>query len=230
MLALNPDIAAPRLGMFLDKLGVRAEDDRILHTVSIGGGVTGIVRDVYAQVTGGTPVAKELAGVNLIFLGATQSLSLAPERVSAAGIKVEPLVVAQKDYWGEMDYHDMENTGVYLDKGKDKEAPLYVAATIEKGAVGDPRVQVASSRMIALGNSRFLESDAMNEADANFFLSGFNWLLSREQLIGIAPRQLKAMTLNLEEPQIGMIFWITTLAIPAFFAFVGLLVWWRRRS
>ena len=65
LLALNPDAPTPRLGIFLDKLGVRAEDDRVLQTVSIGGGVTGIVRDVYAQAAGSTAIAKELAGVNL---------------------------------------------------------------------------------------------------------------------------------------------------------------------
>ena len=120
-----------------------------------------------------------------------------------------------------MDYKDMESTGVYFDKGKDKEAPLAVAATIEKGAVGDQRVQVSSSRMIALGNARFLESDAMSEANANFFLSSLNWLLSREQLIGIAPRQVKMFTLNLEDDQVRTIFWTTSLGIPLLCALVG---------
>ena len=230
LLAFNPDSQTPRLGIFLDKLGVRAEDDRIVQTVSIGGGVTGIVRDVYAQTAGTTPIAKELAGVNLIFLGATQSLTLSPEHVSAGGIKVEPLAVAAKGFWGEMDYKDMETNGVYFDKGKDKEAPLAVAASIEKGAVGDQRVQVSSSRMIALGNARFLESDAMNEADASFFLSSLNWLLSREQLIGIAPRQIKTFTLDLQEDQLRTLLWTTAMGIPALFAFIGVIVWWRRRA
>ena len=84
--------------------------------------------------------------------------------------------------------------------------------------------------MIALGNARFLESDAMTEANANFVLSSLNWLLSREQLIGIAPRQVKTFTLNLEEGQVRTIAWTTTLGIPALFAFLGVLVWWRRRA
>lgn len=230
MICLNPEVSMPRTGIFLDRLGVRVEDDRVLQTVSIGGGVTGIVRDVYAQVAGSTLIAKELASVNLGFSGSTQSLTLVPANGTASGTKVEPLAVATKGFWGETDYKDMESTGVYFDKGKDKEAPLAVAASIEKGAVGDPRVRVGSSRIIVLGTSKFLESDAMTEADANFFFSSLNWLLSREQLIGIAPRQLRSFTLNLPDPEMRLLFWITTLAVPAFFAFLGVIVWWRRRA
>ncbi len=230
LLALNPDSATPRLNAFLDEFGVHPEDDRVLHTMSIGGGVTGIVRDVYAQVAGSTPIAKGLAGVNLIFLGSTESFTLTLGRAGTAGTKVEPLAQSTEGYWGERDYKDMEHTGVYFDKGTDLEAPLAVAATVEKGAVGDQRVQVSSSRLVAVGNARFLDSDAMSEANASFFLSSLNWLVNREQLIGIAPRQIKSFTLNLAEEQIRHLAWITSLGIPALFGFLGLIVWWRRRA
>lgn len=230
LMALNPDGATPRLDTFLDEFGVHPEDDRVLQTMSIGGGVTGIVRDVYAQVAGSTPIAKGLAGVNLVLLGSTQSFTLTSGRLSVGGTKVEPLAVAIKGFWGERDYKDMEHTGVYLDKGTDLEAPLAVAVSVEKGAVGDQRVQVGSSRLIAVGNARFLESDAMSEANASFFLSSLNWLVSREQLIGIAPRQIKSFTLNLADEQVRNLAGITALGVPALFGFLGFIVWWRRRS
>jgi hypothetical protein len=232
LVLLNPDAQTPRLSEFLGRVGIRPEDDRILRTLNIAGMPTvGLVRDAYSEFTGPGPIAKELAGVNQIFVGATQSLTLNPDAVRAQNIKVEPLLQAIKGFWGETDYKSIEEgTAPTLDPDKDKQAPLFIAATVEKGAVGDQRVQVGAARMIVVGNARFVRADSMNEANANLFLSSLNWLLAREQLIGIAPKQAKTFTLNLPENQVQTIFWTATLAIPGFFALLGVLVWWRRRA
>ncbi len=229
LLLLNPDVATPHLAAFLDRVGIKPDDDRVLRTLELAGGVTGVVRDAYGTFVGDSVIAKQLTGINLVLLGATQSLTLDPARGSSGNIKLAPLVQAIKGFWGETDYKDIENTGVEFNPGKDKEAPLALAATVEKNALGDQRVQNGASRMIVVGNSKFVENDAISEPTANFFVSGLNWLLEREALIGIAPKQVKNFSLNLPDDQMRLILSTMVFGVPAFAAVLGILVWWQRR-
>ena len=228
LLLLNPDYPTPRLAGFLDTLGVKPDDNRILRTIDMGS-VTGVVRDVYTSIIGSTPIARQLTGIQVPMLGGTQSLTLTSEP-GPSGTRVEGLLEALKGYWGEVDYKDTEATGVYFDKGKDKDSGLYVAATVQKGAVTDQRVQTNSARLIVVGNSHFVESEGISEQSANFFVGSLNWLLERETLIGVAPKMIKTFTLNISEQNIGTIFWVVILAIPGVCAFIGLIVWWQRRA
>jgi hypothetical protein len=227
---LNPDAQTPRLHEFLGRVGIRPDDDRLMALGTISG-VTRVIRNVVAEFVGASPITKQLADVNTIFFGSTQSLSLNPEVVRAANVKLEPLLQPVKGFWGEADYKNLDESATpSFEDGKDKKDPLVIAASVEKGAVGDQRVQLGSARMIVVGNSLFIRRDALTQANASLFVSSLNWLLAREQLIGIAPKPIKTYTLNLPESQVATIMWVSTLAVPGFFAVVGVLVWLRRRA
>lgn len=228
LMALDPDYPTPRLADFLGRLNIKVDDDRVLRTLDLGT-ATGIVRDVNTAIVGTTPIAKQLAGLSVPLIGGTESFTLAPQDVAAPGTKVEPLLQASKGYWGEVDYKDIETTGVYLDHGRDREGDLPVAVSVQKGAVADQRVQTNAARLIVVGNSHFIAQDGIDERSANFFVGSLNWLLERDNLIGIAPKLIKTFTLNLPEDQIRTLFWVLVLAIPGLCAFVGFIVWWRRR-
>jgi hypothetical protein len=229
LILLNPDAVTPHLTGFLATLGIKPDNDRVLETLNLGN-MTGIVRDVITEFVGNTTIARQLAGITPVFPGGTQSLTIDPTPGQASGEKVEPLLQASKGFWGETDYKDLENTGAYYDIGKDKPAPLTIVAIAEKGAVGDQRVQAGGSRLIVVGSAKFIGNEDLDERTANFFLSSLNWLLEREQLVGIAPKQVKTFSLNIPEAQVQEIFWMTILAIPGAVAFIGVIVWWRRRA
>ena len=109
----------------------------MLRTLELAGGVTGVVRDAYGEFVGDSAITKQLTGVNVVLLGATQSLTLtAAAECRQANVKLAPLVQAIKGFWGETKYKDIENTGVYYDIGEDKAAPLALAATVEKERAG----------------------------------------------------------------------------------------------
>lgn len=226
---LNPDAPTPHLAAFLGRLGVQVDDDRVLRTINLGS-VEGIIREVNTQLVGDTAIAKQLPGVNVPMSGDTQSLTLEGEKVGSAGTRVEPLLQALKGYWGETEYKDIENTGVHLDKGVDKDGNLAIAATVQKGAVADQRVQTNSARLIVVGNARLVESDGITEQSAAFFVGGLNWLLERETLIGVQPKQIKTFRLSLSPDQLREFFLILVLGIPGLCALLGVVVWWRRRS
>ncbi len=227
---LNPDFPTPRLAGFLTKLGVRPDDDRILGQANVLG-VKKLLAGAVTLFAGDTTLAVRLSGLTPMFQGSTQSLSLTPESGAAGGLKVNPLLIAYKGFWGETDYKDMEENGADNDPAKDKQAPLYVAATVEKGAVGDQRVQVTASRLAVFGNSRCVDPQLMDEGMLSLFINTVDWLGEREALIGIPPKPVKTTVLNVPEEAVNQLFYIWIFGIPAACAFLGFLVWWwRRRS
>ncbi len=230
LVLLNPEFPTPHLAGFLTHLGVRPDDDRILGVVNALG-VRRLISSALTLFAGDTSIAMRLSELTPLFAGSTQSLSITPEAGTTAGLKVGPLLVAAKGFWGEVDYKDMENTGADNDPAKDKQAPLFVAATVEKGAVGDQRVQVTPSRMIVFGNARFVDPETMDEQMYTLFINSINWLGEREALIGIPPKQVKATVLSIPEERVNDLFKILIFYIPGVCAFLGIVVWWwRRRS
>ena len=230
LVLLNPEFPTPHLAGFLARLGVRPDDDRILGQASVLG-VKKLFSGALTLFAGDTTMAVRLVDLTPMFQGSTQSLSLTPEAGASSGLKVGSLLQTPKGFWGETDYKDMENSDVTNDPAKDKQYPLNVAATVEKGAVGDQRVQVTASRMIVIGNSRFVDPNVLDDQMYTLFLSSINWLGEREALIGIPAKPMKTTILTIPAEKVDLLFWIWLFAIPAACAFLGFVVWWwRRRS
>jgi hypothetical protein len=61
-------------------------------------------------------------------------------------------------------------------------------------------------------------------------VNSLNWLINREALAGIAPKPKQALSLSLDERQMGRIALTVMGIIPGIVACVGLGVWWRRRN
>jgi len=233
-LMLDPNASTPRLSAFLRDQGIVADDDRLMRTVAVRqltGIVTAVLRDVTARFLEGSPITKRLKGINGLFIGATQSLTLDRQPAQASGIRLDPLVQASEGYWGKADYNVGQGDEIIFDPKKDRAQPLIIAASVEKGALNDTRVQVESARMIVAGNCEFIADASLSEANANldFTLNGIDWLLDREELIGIAPKESKTFSLNLTDDQIGNIVLLTMFAMPGIIALFGLAVWWKRR-
>lgn len=229
---LNPGSSTPKLAGFLDELGITPNDDQVLKTMPVklaSGLVTGILKEITGDFVPGSPITKRLANVNASFQGgATQSLTLDADRVKASGIEVKPLIKASKGFWGESRYTTATASGAYFDPREDRINPV-VAASAEKGGVNDDRVRVNSSRLIVVGNASFLANSVLTEADLDFVLNGLNWLLAREELIGIVAKPVRNLSLSLTQSQMGSIQLLVMGAIPACAAAIGIFVWLKRR-
>lgn len=226
--ALDPAVSTPRLTAFLNNQGIKPDNDRVLRTVNLGP-VSGVIRDVSGVFTEGSRITKRLKGVNTMFLGATQSLTLDEPTAQASNIRLQPLIQAAEGYWGETEYSPTGGSTVYFDPKKDKGPPLTLAASLERSAPTDTRVQIDSGRMVVVANSDFINSDALTEANVDFVLSCFNWLLNREDLIGIAPKPTRAFSLSLSDDQLQSIAVLVLVAIPSIAAFLGIISWIKRR-
>src|SRR5207249_4051893 len=174
---------------------------------------------------------KRLADVRALFFGGTSSLTLAPDRVRAANIRPEPLIQAEKGYFAETDYNTDNQAKLEADAKQSSNVPLTIGAAVEKGGSADQRVQVNSPRLVVVSNATFVQDNAITQDQQGLdFISGsVNWLLSREQLIGIAPKVSKPLTFSLNDEALRRPRWIVLVFIPLVPAVVGTMVWWQRR-
>jgi hypothetical protein len=241
-LLLNPFAQTPRLVAFLTAQGVTPQDDRVVRTGTFlqmdDQGkpqlANGVISDpTFIVMDSKTKITKDLAGLSKKFLGATESLHIDPSQQVISKSKVIPLIQSGEGFWGETDLAGGDEKQVFFDPKKDHMGPLTLAAAVEKGGVEDQRVKVDSSRLIIIGNAELLGANAYRLSEGisiDFTISALNWLLDREELIGIAPKEKKNVTLSLSEKQLGNIALGVMGIIPGIVAIFGLLSWWQRRS
>lgn len=230
LLLLDPAAKTPKLDAFLSELGVKVNDDRLMAFLRTGIQELALTRDVQAHFLGGNPVTKRLADVRALFFGGTSSLTLEPDRMRATNVRLDPLIQAEKGYFAETDYNS-DNQAKFQADAKAAGAPPTIGAAVERGASADERVQMNSSRLVVVSNATFVQDNAVTQdQQALDFISGsVNWLLSREQLIGIAPKISKPLTFTLNEDALRNLRWIVLVGMPLIFAVLGAAVWWQRR-
>ena len=233
LLLLDPSAKTPKLEAFLSELGVKVNDDRLMAMIKTGIQEVARVRDVIGRFLPDSPITKRLASVQAPFFGGTSSLALAPfDQNKPANLRTQPLAQAEKGYWGEADYDSTDDTLLQFTAGRDHDAPLFFAASVEKGGSGDDRVQTNSSRMVVVANSTFVQDNALTQDQQGLdFISGsVNWLLNREQLIGIAPKVPNILTFSLDDNALRNLRWLILVLLPLIPALIGTAVWWQRRA
>lgn len=232
LLLLDPSAKTPKLLAFLNDLGVNVNDDRLMAVVKTGIQEMARVRDVIGRFLPESPITKKLADVRGIFLGGTSSITLDQDRVRAANVRLQPLIQAEKGYWAEKDYNSTDEAKLQADALANPSALLTIGVSIEKGGSADERVQTNSARMVVVTNANFVQDTAITqEQQALDFMSGsINWLLSREQLIGIAPKVPKTLTFSLDDNAMRNMRWLILVLLPLIPAVLGFGVWWYRRA
>ena len=233
LLLLDPAAKTPKLHAFINELGVKMNDDRLMVFLRTGIQELALTRDVQARFLGESPVTKRLAEAQALFFGGTSSLTLQPDRVRPGNIQLQPLIQAEKSYFAETDYNSNDQAKYQADATKSAAAPPpIIGVSIEKGGSADERVQVNSSRMVVVSNSTFIQDNVLTQdQQALDFISGsVNWLLSREQLIGIAPKVPKTLTFTLTRDSLRNLRWLILALIPLIPGVIGGVVWWQRRA
>ena len=232
LLLLDPAAKTPKLTGFVNELGVKTNDDRLMVFLRTGIQELALTRDVQARFLGDSAITRKLADVRALFFGGTSSLTLEADRVRAANIRLQPLIQAEKGYFAETDYNSDDQAKLQADAQKAPDTPITIAASIEKGASADERVQVNSSRMVVVSNATFVQDRALTQdQQALDFMSGaVNWLLSREQLIGIAPKVPRTLTFTLSDAALRNVRWLILVLLPLVPAAIGTFVWWQRRA
>jgi hypothetical protein len=239
---LNPYAKTPRLNGWLTGQGVTPQDDRVIgkanfmsmdDSTGLPKFTSGVTENaVFVIPQSSSPITKDLAGVSKQLLGATESLLLEQGRAQELHVRLTSLIESAEGFWGETDI-DGDLKKATLETTKGHKGPLTLAASVERGSLEDPRVKVDTSRMIVVGNAQFLtdeEARASEGANADFLVNGLNWLFAHEEAIGIPPKEKKTVTVTLSDVQLRNVALIVILAIPGFFAVLGILNLGLRRA
>src|SRR5437588_11795910 len=107
-------------------MGVKGNDDQRMALVKTGIQEMARVRDVIGRFLPDSPITKKLADVRGIFVGGTASLTLEPDRVRSANIKVQPLIQEEEGYWAEKDYNSTDEAKQQEDAAANPGATSYV--------------------------------------------------------------------------------------------------------
>lgn len=209
---------------FLRKHGINLRNDRVL---SVKNGRT--EAQVRATFIGGAAVNESLADKATTFEGKVSSLEVreGASDLTTNGIQVFPLVIAADGYWGETSYTEPNPA---FDDATDLGAPLYLAASVIKGNANSDNTADNVSKMVVTSTSGFLHPDRLREEQLDFVKNSTNWLLGREDLLGIGPRALERRKLNLLPAEVSQIDRLVIFLIPTTLLLLSLLVWQTRRQ
>lgn len=229
---LDPAARTPNLHRLLREHGVAPNPDRVLSVVSVGGMRPQRISDVPVYFMPGDGPSREFGALSTRLTGQTQSIQVLHEDdlLISENIRPQPLLVAGEGFWGETDYQAEE---VVYNPGIDTGPPdlVFTAASVEKGMLGDASLAEGSSRLVVVGNADFISPDGNHsQVNLDFTMSALNWVMAREELMGISPRQPTAFTLNISAADFGLLQSILIFVMPGLALIAGGLVWFRRRA
>jgi len=223
---IDPGIVTGLEGL-LDKWGVRLDPG-----VVVGLSLTG--RELVVNRYGIHPITRNLTKATTMFymprpvepLEARQTVS----GVRADKPRVSVLAANSTQGWLEM---NLKQSPPRFDKSTDRRGPVAVAVAVEKGPVSGIDVEIRSTRIVVAGDSYFVSNGALSSAvggNIDFFMSAMNWLLEREALMAISPKDPRELRLDMNRRQLRTAYMLAVGAIPAFVACLGLFVWAKRRT
>lgn len=229
LVLLNPEFETPKLHALLRDYGVFVRNDRVVELLSgsrprPGWEATSVI------LPGVTITDQLLWGRNVRFGGKTQSLEidrLREDELRGRGIVAQELL--QTDYqrfWGETDY--LQELPAF-DQATDSRRGPVTGVYVEMGVMQDAKLRTESSRMVVLGNATLLDPP-MDTASHDLATSAINWMLDRDELVGIAPKQKQWFRLEISDAQRARMFQIVILALPLSVICFALFVWSMRRA
>ncbi|MBI4354365.1 MAG: hypothetical protein HY595_03930 [Candidatus Omnitrophica bacterium] len=131
------------------------------------------------------------------------------------------LALTSEQGWGETMTQDTTFT---FNEGADRKGPVSLAVAVE-------RTTPPPVRLVVIGDSDFVTNAQLsNVGNRDFVLAAMHWLTAQEQLIGIGPKPLESIKLNLTASQMTSLFWFNIAAFPAFVFVGGAIMWWLRRQ
>ncbi len=211
------------LRTFLRDYGVTPRNDRVLTVTD-----NKTVSTVRGTFTEGPEVNSALAGRSTSFEGRSSSLDIRENASDLVNRRISaiPLIQATDQFWGESDFESPEPN---FDPSSDTAAPAYLAAAIIQGNANDDALADDISKMVVMSTTDFLDPQKVRDENLDFINASANWLLGREQLIGIAPKKINIRRMTFLSTEISFITRITLFFMPAIALIIAAFVWNIRR-
>lgn len=233
------------LGDWLAGHGVRVGEDIVIdpaNPLPFFGAET-----IFVQATGEHPIVRPLAQARVpVILPLARSVAAGE---APAGVEVTTLLETSAEGWGE---RDLANLGAVARDPSDLAGPVPLAVAVapaveradrspggleeeELGGMAEGEEAAAAGgkpgwRLVVFGDSDFATNAQLASAGNPTLLANtVNWLVERQQLLGIGPKRPEQVRLSLTSSQIRWVtFWVL-LGLPGLAVAAGVWVHLRRR-
>lgn len=201
---------------------------QVAHDLVVDGSRTLTGRELFLTEYAKHPVTEGLQGITSIFHLPRSVEPIVPHEGNGNADRPHAVTLAasSESGWAET---DLEQSPLQFDPGTDRPGPVGVAVASEKGPVPGLDVDIQPSRLVVFGDSDFVSNGGLSGGDADFFMGAVNWLLDRNDRLGIRPRIPAQAQLVIDAPRLRTLFVVVVFIIPLAPALLGLIVWSRRR-
>jgi ABC-type uncharacterized transport system involved in gliding motility auxiliary subunit len=156
--------------------------------------------------------------------------SVRPAAAPPEGLTVTPLALTSPSGWGETTTA-VETFEFQADADLKGPVPIAAAAERQPPAASPDAPAPPPGRLVVIGDSEFaMNAQLGNVGNRDLAIGSVYWLLAQEERIGISPKPVQAIKLNLTAAQLTAVFWASVLALPAVCALLGAGMWWVRRT
>ncbi|MBT7958908.1 MAG: hypothetical protein HN759_06190 [Akkermansiaceae bacterium] len=224
LITLDPQVDIPNLKVFLRTNGITPLKNRIM-TVKDGQAIS----NVQTLFTRGSGVTESLGGKTTIFEGSSSSLEINENDNSLINRRIRPfsLIQAIDGYWGETRFQRDE---IKYNQEEDTASPLHLAGAVVKGKANSDETADLVTKMVVISNTDFLATRKTRPEQADFVKSSVNWLIGREDLIGIGPKKLHRYKITLLDAHDAFISQVVLVFLPLASLLTAMIVWNIRRS
>ncbi len=218
--------AGVRVGLepLLESWSIQLEDDVVVdpHRTLTG-------KDLFITEYGDHPIGDSLKNLSSIFYG-PRSVEPMARFQDASDVVDKPRVTSlahcSSSGWAEMDA--VERPFKY-NPSRDRSGPVSVAVAVEKGSTRTLDLSIPLTRMVVLGDATFVSNGSLMGGNVNLFMSALNWLLERETLMAIAPKEITYVELVMNKRDLAFLFWSVVVGLPSVIGLLGGCVWLARR-
>ncbi|HEX3728320.1 MAG TPA: Gldg family protein, partial [Opitutaceae bacterium] len=230
ILFLAPDTNAG-LGALLRDWGVQADDDLIRDV-----GASNVTQDddLIIRNFAAHPITQEMIeSGKLLRVGTSRSVSPDPARAAGNGLSVVTLAATSSTAWGEVG-HRGRSAAAYNPRIDLRPRPegLGIAVAAEPAAARDNLpFSVPRGRLVVFGTGDLIDNLRItNDGVLDVLLNAVNWTVDRDAQLRVPARPIERFQLSLSAGDKTKLDYSLTLALPAAVAFLGLIVYWTRRS
>ena len=234
LVVLDPVHRPERIRSFLREYGISPRNDRLM---AVRDGRT--TSKVHATFTFGAQlnhINTALEGESTIFEGGTNSLEIREGAEDLLNRRISPIALIETaaGYWGETKFTEENST---FDPQEDYGHPvtgegetLYLAGDVIRGVATNDQPAGLTSRMVVIANSSFLHPQRLHDKQVDFLKNTSNWLIGREDLMGVGPKPIQRYKINLVPSQVTFVNRLNLYFIPAALLLAGLAIWSIRRA
>lgn len=234
LVILDPVHRPERLRAFLREHGITPRADRIMTSRDGQTSASVVARFTYgAQLN---RINTDISGKTTVFEGGSSSLEVREGAEDLLNRRIFPMALIETStgYWGETRFQEEDPTFTpgedHGNPSPNAATPLYLGAAVIRGNATSEETAGQISRMVVVSNSSFLHPQRLRTEQIDFLRNSANWLLGREELMGIGPQPVARYKLNLIASQVAFINRLTLFIIPGILLLVGVVFWSIRRA